>query len=100
MLINIMNSSTIFFSLTKNKHVELSLYRKFEWTISFVVEYTTKTDHAGFTFNLNLLGLEFEVKIYDSRHWNDDENRWYLPGEEQREFEENGPKITYGNVEI
>ena len=48
----------------------------------------TKCDHAGLNLRVALFGLLIEYHIYEGRHWNDDEDRWYLPGEEQEEWEE------------
>ena len=48
----------------------------------------TKCDHAGLRLSVALFGLEIEYHIYERRHWNEDEDRWYLPGEEQEEWEE------------
>ena len=35
-----------------------------------------KTDHAGFRFNLNIFGLDFDYTHYDTRHWNYDNDNW------------------------
>ena len=35
------------------------------------------TDHAGPRFSITLFGLYFCLAVYDTRHWNDEENRWY-----------------------
>ena len=35
-----------------------------------------KSDHAGFLFNICILGLSIHANIYDIRHWNDEENKW------------------------
>jgi hypothetical protein len=40
-------------------------------------------DHAGPRFEIILFGLFFGIQMYDSRHWNYEQNRWYLPEEEQ-----------------
>jgi hypothetical protein len=45
----------------------------------FKIELTSKRDHAGFRFEIELLKLfYFHLWIYDSRHWNHDENRWEI----------------------
>jgi hypothetical protein len=49
---------------------------------------TTKCDHAGLYLWFALFGLAIEYHIYERRHWNYDKDRWYLPGEEQEEWEE------------
>ena len=47
------------------------------------IHLTRCEDHAGFKFELTLFGVTAMVEIYDNRHWNDDEDRWYNPGEEE-----------------
>ena len=33
-------------------------------------------DHAGFRFNLEIIGLSLNFKVYDSRHWDYENNCW------------------------
>lgn len=47
------------------------------------IHLTRHEDHAGFKFELTLFGFTMMFEIYDTRHWNDDEDRWYNPGEEE-----------------
>ena len=35
-----------------------------------------KTDHAGFWFNMKILGIEFYYRIYDIRHWDWENDTW------------------------
>ena len=42
----------------------------------FHIFWTRKTDHAGFGFDVDILGLSFDSQVYDCRHW-DDENDKY-----------------------
>ena len=52
-----------------------NLFRiEFGWTI--------RQDHAGVNLELGLLGYEIHATIYDNRHWNLDEERWYRYNEE------------------
>jgi len=41
-------------------------------------KFTTKGDHAGLDLVLGLFGYAIHFRIYDTRHWNYDENRWYV----------------------
>lgn len=41
-------------------------------------------DHGGLHIEFNFLRRMLAFVIYDSRHWNHEENRWYEPGEETR----------------
>jgi hypothetical protein len=40
------------------------------------LEWKVRTDHAGFGFSIGLLGYGVAFRIYDTRHWNEDLNRW------------------------
>ena len=44
--------------------------------IAIEISLTRKRDHAGFIFNLNFFYLNFYFNIYDSRHWDDEDNKW------------------------
>lgn len=47
------------------------------------IHLTRCEDHAGFRFKLTLFSITMMFEIYDNRHWNYDEDRWYNPGEEE-----------------
>jgi hypothetical protein len=55
---------------------------------------TTKCDHAGLYLWFALFGLAIEYRIYDTRHWNYCKDCWYLPGEEQEEYEKSKKEET------
>lgn len=38
--------------------------------------WTHKSDHAGFELGIGLFGYGIHFRIYDTRHWNHDTNRW------------------------
>ena len=78
-----------------NKSIRLSKHKTFEvqlelWDSEFArdffefkLQWTRKCDHAGPEFTLSIIKLFWlNIKIYDHRHWNDDENRWAQPGDE------------------
>lgn len=44
--------------------------------LDFHISYNNKGDHAGFRFNIGILGLCFEFNICDIRHWNFDQECW------------------------
>ena len=46
-------------------------------------EFTTRQDHAGLNLELGLLGYEIHFTFYDSRHWNYEEDRWYVYDKEK-----------------
>jgi hypothetical protein len=78
------------FNISKNdyywKHRKLSKNKNFEIQISrFVPTELVNVgidlrwrgqDHQGPEIDLNIYGYMFNVKIYDRRHWNWEENRW------------------------
>jgi hypothetical protein len=33
-------------------------------------------DHGGLKLEVGLLGVELSFNIYDSRHWDEDANKW------------------------
>jgi hypothetical protein len=47
-----------------------------------------KTDHAGLSIMIGLLGYGVGFRIYDTRHWNSDTNNW-----EEYKFDEY-PKVN------
>jgi hypothetical protein len=64
-------------SLTKNKHFEFEVWH--ESNELLVVALSTDfggSDHAGPHITLGLLGYSLNWKIYDSRHWDYDNNTW------------------------
>jgi len=44
--------------------------------LNFDLSWTRKTDHAGFEFNFNLLWLMIHTAIYDTRHWDYENDEW------------------------
>jgi hypothetical protein len=75
------NAFTLFLCLTTNKSLELEVSsgkQCCDWNLfKFDIEFTSKTDHAGFRFNFQLFSLiEFVFSIQDNRHWDYDNNCW------------------------
>lgn len=74
--------------IAENTAVELVVGKAYGdyYIINFDLNLSLKGhDHAGFYFYLSSFGYKIEFNIYDTRHWNYDARRWYLPGEEQYE---------------
>lgn len=44
--------------------------------LKLVIEKDEECDHAGFRFNLNIFGLDFEYDNKDIRHWDYDNDTW------------------------
>jgi hypothetical protein len=77
------NKSVHYFSkhkqLSKNKNLEIQV-SKFQPDdlLGFVIDLRWKgQDHQGPEFEISVFGYMFMMKIYDSRHWNYTEGRWY-----------------------
>jgi hypothetical protein len=103
---------SFFYPLTKNKtlEVEIDSTNTYSWfDFSFVL--TKKSDHAGLYITLSLFKWELRFQINDNRHWDYDENRWYLEGEEyskyldelkdlEKQFKNNNLEIYKGELNI
>lgn len=77
------------FANIKNWHGSTPVKHKY-WEVQIIkndnlfrVEFgwTVKEDHAGVNLELGLLGYEIHATVYDSRHWNAEENRWMIYNE-------------------
>jgi len=56
------------YSVTKNKSVELGLYKTSSLLgFGFNID-SFYYDHAGFSFDIDLLGYQFDFEFYDNRH--------------------------------
>ncbi len=65
--------------LTKNKAIEASAYRA-ATIITLSLDYTIRQDHAGLRIVVGLFGYEFQMHIYDVRHWDDEKQQWAVYG--------------------
>jgi len=62
--------------LSENKFLEIE-FNKWESPDSYfsvVCSWTTKGDHNGFTFDVDIWRWSFSFKIYDTRHWDWEQN--------------------------
>ena len=66
--------------LSEHKHLELQIDKTAD-IVSFDFRYTIRQDHAGLFLTVGLFGYEAIFNIYDTRHWNYEERRWYKYGE-------------------
>ncbi len=63
--------------LTKHKFIELQFsYYIFNWFELAVDLNWRQTDHAGPWITVNVFGWTVDLRIADSRHWNDETNTW------------------------
>lgn len=59
------------YSVTKNKSIELGFYKTSGLLgFSFNID-SFHFDHAGFSFDLELFGYQFDFEFYDNRHYED-----------------------------
>ena len=62
-------------NFSKNKAWEANVYKTHSFIcISFSLSFGS--DHAGLRMQAGLLGYEVELHFYDTRHWDDDTNKW------------------------
>lgn len=57
------------FALTKNKTIELNLYRTSSIIGAFLDVTAGRHDHVGFSVALHLFGFNVEFSFYDNRHY-------------------------------
>jgi len=67
--------SSKFKMLTKHKAVEANIYCTAN-IIKLLLVYSTRQDHAGLQVEVGLLGYNFELHFYDTRHWNNKNQDW------------------------
>lgn len=70
---------------TENKFWEFQIYRTKEIFFKIGLDITNRGDHAGIMFELNLFGFDLNFHFYDQRHWDYENNRYYLYGEDDDE---------------
>ena len=59
----------------KHKFWEFEILKSTD-VVNFHFEITTRRDHAGMNFELALFGYGIHFMIYDSRHWDWENNTW------------------------
>jgi hypothetical protein len=67
-------------NISKNKWWELQLCRQ-PVIAEVQLQYSFRQDHAGLKIDLGLFGHSILFNIYDSRHWNTEQNRWNTDAE-------------------
>jgi len=58
-----------------HKFWEFEVYKS-NAIIRCILEFTTRVDHSGFGMELDLFGWGIDFKVYDHRHWDDENNCW------------------------
>lgn len=63
--------------ISQNKFWELQISRyAWNWLEIQIDLNWRQTDHAGPWIMINILGWQFDARIYDHRHWDDQLNNW------------------------
>ena len=65
--------------LSKHKAVEASAYKASN-IITLSLSYCIRQDHAGLRIVIGLFGYECQLHIYDTRHWDCENNCWAVYG--------------------
>lgn len=65
------------------KHKALEIQVAYFGTDAFDISYSwrRRQDHAGLSLEITLLGVRCAISLYDYRHWNSAENRFYFSDE-------------------
>lgn len=64
--------------ISKNKFWELQ-HTFYDGTIlESTFKFSTKGDHAGLEIVLGVITYGIHFRIYDTRHWDYETNRWYI----------------------
>lgn len=63
--------------IAKNKYLEIqfSKWKDWQW-IDLSLRWTRKCDHAGLRFSIHIVGFEFDLCVYDCRHWSYEKGKW------------------------
>jgi hypothetical protein len=64
-----MNYWSTHFVLSQYKVFEAELIYSDQTWYRFEFTWYRKQDHAGPRFSIGLFGFEFQMKVYDTRHW-------------------------------
>lgn len=68
---------SFYMQLSEHKHLEFEMFYSNHHLFSFEFQIKPiKQDHAGGKILLNVLGWEAEIRVYDNRHWDYQNNCW------------------------
>jgi hypothetical protein len=70
------NLGCVFGKITKHTAWELEHTFYDGMLVDLDFEFTTKQDHAGIRFSLGVFGYAVGFSIYDTRHWDQENNCW------------------------
>ena len=73
--------------LSKNKtFYSYSSYDRTKWLV-FNVVWERAQNHAGMYLRMGLMGYEVKFGVYDTRHWDDDNGKWYVRERDLKRFD-------------
>jgi hypothetical protein len=61
--------------LKKYKGFEFNVYRS-NTIVNFEFNLSTRTDHAGLSLHLGIVGYQIEFSLHDTRHWDYEKKEW------------------------
>lgn len=73
---NFKNLFSRYCRLWGNKYFEFEILRDNYYLLEAEFSWTTKRDHAGIKATFGIFGYIISGNIYDSRHWDYENNRW------------------------
>ena len=88
--------------LSEHKSLEMQFMKDF-YLFGIDIDFSCALrgiDHAGPEIALSLFGYTFTMRIYDHRHWDDDNNCWEVYEEEKVEKENDSNDIGGVNDSI
>ena len=65
-----------------HKALDVSLGRSRNSAINLLWRLTSRCDHAGLSIYLDWMSFEVELQVYDVRHWDEENGRWFAQGTE------------------
>ena len=77
-------------NLTRHKNFEVQIGRWDKMINVLELELDARLrghDHAGIRFSFGVGPFYIYLNMYDDRHWNYNENRWFKPGEDDYEYD-------------
>lgn len=78
-------NTTLYLELHKTFHFDrcgISTYMNLCGLFGWDCHWTRKQDHAGIRVSITLFGIDFNIELYDTRHWNDTNDCWETYEEE------------------
>lgn len=69
-------------SCSKHKVWEVQVV-KYNSLFSLELRVSTREDHAGMSFGFGVLGFEVILNLYDTRHWDDEAQKWCSNGDDE-----------------